>query len=488
MSNQEESKRPNFIFFFPDEMRAESVSCYGHPLVQMPNYDRVASEGVRFDQCHVQHPVCSPSRCSLMTGWYPHVRGHRTLWNLLRPHEPSLFRYLKEAGYEIEWHGKNDVYSPEYFPLAVDNWDSSEGMHMGGNPYSPDDPEYFSFLYEPFDGDLDDTWDMHNVSDGLEFLRNRNEEDPPFFLYYPLAMPHPPYGAPQPYHDMYDPQDIETLRPPDLPGKPDYHELIRRYRHLDQVPKDIFARIQAIYLGMNSYVDWMLGEILRVLEETGLDQNTTLIISSDHGDWAGDYGLVEKWPSALDDTLTRVPLIIRTPNGAEGHVVEEQVELFDLMPTVLELAGLEAEHVHFAQSLVPQLGGAAGDAERAVYCEGGYDPHEPHCFEGRAEIGGIWVSPTHIYYPKGAQQQEYPASVCRSTMLRTLEYKLVRRTSGLNELYDLIADPCELNNVYDEAAYTAVRAELESRMLDWYIHTADAVETEAHPRGLPPSP
>ncbi|MCD6519712.1 MAG: sulfatase-like hydrolase/transferase, partial [Anaerolineae bacterium] len=129
----------NFIFFFPDEMRAESVSCYGHPLVKMPNYDRLAAEGVRFDQCHVQHPVCSPSRCSLMTGWYPHVAGHRTLWHLLRPHEPSLFRYLKEAGYHIEWHGKNDLYAINYFPLAVDHWDASEGSHMGPNPYSLDD-------------------------------------------------------------------------------------------------------------------------------------------------------------------------------------------------------------------------------------------------------------------------------------------------------------------------------------------------------------
>jgi len=89
----------NIIFFNPDELRAESVGCYGHPNAPTPRLDRLAAEGTRFDQCHAQHPVCSPSRCSFMTGWYPHVRGHRTLWHLLRPDEPTLLKYLKEAGY-----------------------------------------------------------------------------------------------------------------------------------------------------------------------------------------------------------------------------------------------------------------------------------------------------------------------------------------------------------------------------------------------------
>ncbi|MCB0187379.1 MAG: sulfatase-like hydrolase/transferase, partial [Caldilineaceae bacterium] len=74
----------NFIIFQPDELRAESVGCYGHPLAPTPNIDALAAQGTRFDQCHVQHSVCTPSRCSMMTGWYPHVRGHRTLWHLLR--------------------------------------------------------------------------------------------------------------------------------------------------------------------------------------------------------------------------------------------------------------------------------------------------------------------------------------------------------------------------------------------------------------------
>ena len=119
----------NLVLFVPDEQRAESVSCYGHPLVRMPNYDRLAADGVRFGQRHVPHTVCSPARCALMTGWYPHTAGHRTLWHLLRPHEPSLFGYLRAAGYHIEWHGKNDLYAPECFGPSVDRYDQAGGGH-----------------------------------------------------------------------------------------------------------------------------------------------------------------------------------------------------------------------------------------------------------------------------------------------------------------------------------------------------------------------
>ncbi|MHB1317119.1 MAG: sulfatase-like hydrolase/transferase [Anaerolineae bacterium] len=474
----------NFCFFFPDEMRAESVSCLGHPIVSMPNYDRVAAEGVRFEQCHVQHTVCSPSRCSLMTGWYPHVAGHRTLWNLLRRDEPSMFGYLREAGYNIQWRGKNDLYAPDAMGLNVNHWEHARGGHCGPSLYTPEQATYWTFLSEPFPGTLEDTADMRDVRSGIRFLREHRPGDPPFFLYLPLSMPHPPYGAPEPFHSMYATETLPPMRPAGLTDKPDFHSLIRQYRHLDRVGDDIFRQVQAIYLGMNSYVDWMLGELLQCLDETGLAENTTLIIASDHGDWAGDYGLVEKWPSAMDDTLTRVPLLFRVPGTTAGHAVAEPIELFDIMPTVLELAGIKARHTHMARSLVPQLHGAAGDPERAVFCEGGYDPHEPHCFEGRSDSDALFREATNLYYPKGLQQQEHPESVCRTTMLRTNAFKLVRRTAGDNELYDLQRDPLELQNRYADPALAGTRHALESRMLDWCIHTADVVRHE-HPRGVP---
>jgi len=276
---------------------------------------------------------------------------------------------------------------------------------------------------------------------------------------------------------MYDENKLmkEIIGAQEASGKPSFMELIRKYRKLDKLDPKVLAKIYAVYLGMNSYVDMMLGKLLDTLEKTGLSENTTVIVCSDHGDWAGDYGLVEKWPNAMDDDMVKVPLMIKMPKNKEGHVVTEQVEMFDIMSTVLELAGIKVEHTNFSQSLVPQLKGAFGDSKRVAFCEGGYDSHEPNCFEGYIERKDDLMNPENIYYPKALQQKEYPESVCRTTMARTLSYKLVKRTSGENELYNLEADPRELKNLYNDSDYLEIIGQLEAGMLDWYIRTSDVV-------------
>ncbi|MBB6633169.1 sulfatase-like hydrolase/transferase [Cohnella thailandensis] len=482
----------NFIFFFPDEMRAESLGCYGHPVVRTPHLDKLASEGVLFEQCHVQNPVCSPSRCSLMTGLYPHNAGHRTLWHLLRPHEPSLFRYLKEAGYRIKWYGKNHLYSESYLREIMEEEAEQEqeelvktfaGTFRKKNPYGKDDPRFYSFLMEPEeDQGRESTETAIAIERAAEFLRSEEAREKPFMLYLPTLLPHAPYVVPEPYQSMYRGAELPEPRPAGLPGKPSYHELIRRYRRLDRIEDDTLSKVQEVYLGMISHVDDEFGRLMQALEDSGLKENTTVIVASDHGDYAGDYGLVEKWPNGMEDVLTRVPLIIRSPGNRAGHAVAEPVELFDIMATVLDLANIEAAHDHFARTLVPQLGGASGDPQRAVYADGGYDPREPHCFEGDP-VRDAWFAnnPESIYWPKARQQQEHPDSVGRTTMLRTGDYKLIRRTADRSELYDLKKDPRELNNVYEDPSYASIRSELESRLLDWYLHTSDVVPRDSDP-------
>lgn len=480
----------NCILFNPDELRAESIGCYGHPIAPTPQMDRLAAAGTRFDQCHAQHPVCTPSRCSFMTGWYPHTGGHRTLWNLLRPDEPNLLRSCKEAGYDVYWGGKNDLLAPTSFAASVTDYQladrapraiRSHRRHLTP-PYAPDDPRYYSFLAEPVER-IEALPDFAAVDGALALLRSRPRE--PFIIYLPLTFPHPPYHAPPPWQTLIDPEAIPPLRPSDLPGKPDFFALIRRSRRLDALDASVFRAINAVYLGMICVVDMLLGMLLDALDETGLAARTALFLFSDHGDWAGDYGLVEKWPSALDDTMTRVPFIARVPGMAHGHIVREPVELLDLMATVLDLAGIPAGHTHFARSLVPQLRGAAGDPHRAVFAEGGYDPHEPHCFEGRPGNGRIEQTPASIYYPKGRLQQEHPESVCRAAMIRTLHHKLIYRRAGVRELYDLTDDPRELHNVYGAREHRDVQDDLERGLLDWYLRTSDVTPWDEHPRGLP---
>lgn len=472
----------NYILFFPDEMRAETLGCYGNDRIRTPNFDLLADEGTLFEQCHVLNTVCSPSRCAMVTGQYVHNMGHRTLWNLIKPHEHNLFRYMKEAGYEVRIYGKNDLFAPESIPLSTDVMDrmpAAGGQHAQAlKDYGQ--KGYFDFLYGPTPGEYTDNADWQNLKAGMDFIRSRKQGDKPFVLFLPLTMPHCPYTVQEPYYSMYDESDVPDLRGRGE-GKPQFHDLIRRYRGLEETN---FKKVQAVYMGMVSFMDQLLGELMDCIRKAGIEEETTLIAASDHGDYAGDYDLVEKWPSGCEDVLTRVPLIVRAPGKKKGVRVKEPMQLFDIMPTILEDAGVEAKHTHYARSFLAQLDGAPGDAQRAVFCEGGYNREETQCNEGIPDKKATQFmrDPTSIYYPKGLQQFEEPESVGRATMIRTGTHKLIRRTYGDHELYDLEKDPQELTNVYADPAYAAVRAELEMRLLDWYIATADAVRKEEDPR------
>jgi choline-sulfatase len=293
---------------------------------------------------------------------------------------------------------------------------------------------------------------------------------------------HPPFTAPADFYQMYDPAKMPALRPSNLPRKPNFYEAIRQTRRLDRLTEADYRRIQAVYLGMVSYSDWMLGELMAALDRTGHTKDTALFLFSDHGEWGGDYGLVEKWPSACDDVLTHVPLIARVPGLTKpGHVSAEIVELYDIMATCLDLSGTRAQHTHFARSLMPQLRGEPGDADRAAFCEGGYNRYEPQCFEPMRDF----QSPENIYYPKVKLQNDHPETITRATMIRTLDSKLVLRPDGQSEFYDLKRDPNELHNVYGERSYAVQQDALHARMLDWYIRTSDIAPRQHDPRGFP---
>ena len=108
------------------------MGCYGNPVCKTPNFDKLAQEGVRFENCNVQYPVCGASRCSLLTGWPTSVRGHRSLYYFLRPDEPNMFRYLKNAGYDVLWFGKNDALAAQSFPDSVSEWHPDPALSGGG--------------------------------------------------------------------------------------------------------------------------------------------------------------------------------------------------------------------------------------------------------------------------------------------------------------------------------------------------------------------
>jgi arylsulfatase A-like enzyme len=463
--------RPNIIVFVPDEMRADALACYGNPLTRTPNFDTLAQTGTRFAACHVQFPVCGASRCSLMTGWPTSVRGHRSLYYFLQPHEPNMLRYLREAGYDVYLFGKNDVLAPASFAGSVSEWrDPSSPVKEFAAISRPQHP---TTMLLPPTGERRGTGDYAAVQLAIEVLKRRAAERP-FCIFLALFEPHPPYTIPADFYSLYRPADVPAPAPPGLPRRPLFHAALREYAGLTQVSEAQLRQVRAVYYGQVSYSDWLLGELLEALERTGRARDTALLVCSDHGDYTGDYGLVEKWPSGLEDCLTHVPLIARVPGGARGHVAAELVELFDIMPTCLELAGTHATHTHFARSLLPQLHGEPGDPARAAFTEGGYNTYEPQAFE--PIIAGL-------YGPKTRLQNERPETITRCAAVRTDRYKYIARPNGQSELYDGRDDRLQEHNLFGDSSSREVQEALQIRLMNWYIDTSGVPQTKRDPRG-----
>ena len=465
----------NYVILFPDELRAESLGCYGHPQVKTPNIDRLAAEGTLFEQAYTAHPVCGPARACLATGWYPHVDGRRTYY-LLRKENSNFFTPLREAGIRTAHCAKDDMFTGEDMGEVFSEYLPFYRRDVTKELKAIDAARY-SMLYPPVPDEREpELGDARSTGDAVEFIRRYAGGNQPFCLMVSWLFPHPPYTVPERYYNMYDPAQVPLRGLDWMEGKPGYYPLLRQYREMEDQPESVYRKINAVYLGMISYIDELVGRIVQALKDSGIYEDTTIMFCSDHGDYAGDAGQLEKWPSEMSDMVTRVPLIIRRPGCPGGHRVDTPVQSFDLLPTIMDYEGVEAEHAHFGRSLRTQVEGAEGDGDRAAYCEGGYDVREPYCFEPVCFAGTPLDHPQvegTDYYPKCQQQQERPESVCRTVMQRWKQWKLVVRTNGENELYQMDEDPLETKNLYSDEKYASVRAELEKRMLTWLIDTSD---------------
>jgi choline-sulfatase len=399
----------------------------------------------------------------------------------LRRDEPNLFRYLKQGGYDVFWFGKNDALAAECFYESVTRWDDG-GLFPGsvlqaGSAPPGVVPGVYSFLF-PDGGDRRNTHDYNLLQSAFEVLERR-QSDKPFCIFLALAQPHPPYTAPADFYSKYSPSELPPLIPAGLPRRPEFHQAIRETYGLEKLSDGTFRKIRAVYYGQVSFVDWMLGELLEALERTNRSKDTALFCVSDHGDYAGDYGLVEKWPGGLENPLTHVPMLLRIPGGARNVNAQDMVELYDVMQTCLDLAGIEAQHTHFARSLLPQVRGNPGDPNRAAFAEAGFNVYEPQCFEPE-DMGG------DLYAAKAKLMNERPETVRRCAMVRTREAKLVIRPGGESELYNYNSDPTERENIYGERSAATLQDELKQRLLHWYINTTGVAPYDKDQRRPPP--
>lgn len=484
--------RPHIIIFNPDQFRADCVHHLGCNAALTPIMDRLAqTDAVSFRYAFCQNPVCTPSRCSFMTGWYPHVRGHRTMYHMLHPElgETNLLKLLKDNGYYVWWGGKNDLvpgqngYNDHCHVKYAGHSNHRDSHNKDGldwrGPRGSD--TFYSFFRGKLEKDpgeeiyLDGDW--ANVLGAIELIKNPPPEaaGKPLAIFLPLGYPHPPYAVEDPYFSAIDRNKIPARIPsPDWQLKPSLLKGIAERQNLQSWSEERWRELKAVYLGMCARVDDQLGRIIAALKDAAIYDDAAILAFSDHGDFTGDYGLVEKTQNTFEDVLTRVPFIIKPPKNRplKPRISDALVELVDFAATVYDLAGIDPGYWHFGKSLMPVVAGERDDHRDAVFCEGGRLWDEQHT---REALSTSAKNPDGLYWPRTALQMKDGPEHGKAVMCRTKNWKYVYRLYEPHELYNLQNDPAELHNLINNPAHTQIADDLRTRLLQFMVETADVV-------------
>ena len=465
------TKQPNILFIISDQHNAKVLGHKNHPDVKTPNLDRFADEGVRFDNAITQNPICTPSRTSFFSGQYPHNHGYYGLGGPNPCGLPTILGHFRHSGYRTAAMGK--IHCPEYW--VEDDCDYFRevypGCSIGGCPeYTAylsrknvlEDRDDIRFQEQPPGGGqnvdgrasrlkYEDCVEAWIVRETIGFMERAVAENKSFIVQASLPRPHQIYAPSEPFWSMYDESKLS------LPPNADY-DMVKAQKapHLRQAaeryktgkwtifePRTFEAgRMRKLhgYLGCVSQVDHAVGELLEWLKEQGLEEDTIVIYTSDHGDYACEHGNMEKAPGICSDAITRIPYIWRWPGRFEaGHVADEIVEAVDLPTTLCTLAGLEPLQTSDGNDLSHLLHGENEQVHKIGVTEFAWS---------KSVRKGKY---RYVYYPLGMFPEEYP--------------------EGFGELYDLREDPWEMENLYFKREYAAIVEELKADLLDWLITT-----------------
>ena len=463
----------NILWLTCDEMKASALPTHGNAFTSMPAVDRLAREGVVFENTFCQIPKCVPSRCSMLTGRYPHVDGFRTLRGrtcappfadteendmvALYEDTPNLIPLVRQAGYRTCLLGKNHIVE---WNLHRKWFDQTPSWDFERVPKLEPREDMLRASYAgsvPRDFPLDRHFDAVTASEAIDFIRGSN--DRPFFGLVDMSLPHPSYHEfptmPAAGIPLADIPDAPVAK---LEEAPFVERCLRESKDLEHLSAEDRRRIIRAYYSMCEFADRQVGRILDALDESGFAENTLVIFTSDHGDFAAEHGCYEKWDTAFYDCITHVPLILRLPGRfPAGRRVRAMVELVDLMPTVCELARIPVPGYVQGKSLLPVAGGTTDEHREFAFCEGGV---EPELAQRAAPAGTSGTDP--------AKQQvlvRFPEALFRAKMIRTEHYKYVYRIAGGCEFYDLKVDPDELVNRIDDPLMADEILRMKDRLL-----------------------
>ena len=477
------SDRPNIVIFNPDSYRGDVLGHLGNSGAVTPNLDALVRDGgVSYANAFAQNPVCTPSRCSFMTGWYPHVHGHRSMLNMLDEHEPNLFNVLRRKGYHVWWGGKNDLFvvteRDDYLNYCdTKYWPSTcpEEYHHP-DAVSADDPRkgvyYQGVMMRDGEGPKWRDQDQGYVLGAVDFI-NADVGDEPFCIYLPLRIPHPAYRVEEDFYNLIDPARL----PPRL-GVPECDlpalDALRDIYGSHEVDDADWVDIKRIYYAMCAKTDYLFGLVVEALKNNGLYDNTLIVFLSDHGDFAGDYLLPEKTHMSLQDALIRVPFIIKPPASmqAEAGVRTQLAELVDMSATIYDVLDVDPGYDCQGISLVESLRGDGCEVRDAAFAEVGSRRGEwafknmevkkmpPDSFYGLQSRAGLAAHDAGSY----------------AVSCRTHDFKYIRRGYlDHHELFDLRSDPGELVNLIDSPDHVDVRRQMEERLLDYFVTTGDVL-------------
>jgi len=459
-------RKPNLILFLPDQQRADTVSCYRGVKVHAPNLNKVASESVVFERAYVTHPVCTPSRSSLMTGTWPHINGCTKNNVPLDPRFRVFPELMEDRDYRTAYIGKWHLGEEGPAGRGFQQWISTDDhgdyiSFLVSAGVAPDKPNgRFSKLAIsnlPLELSRPKFLEKH----ACEFIEKHHRD--PFILVVGFVEPHSPYNGPLNDEHPLDQVDLDlTATLPESENIPLRYRLMREWQQAEaaldrqRLPAQLFfgitpeeyRSIKQRYLGLITLVDQSIGAILGCLERFGLSGNTIVVHTSDHGDSLGAHRLFGK--EVMFEEAARVPLLIRLPDQKRGKVVLQPVSHIDFVPTLLDLLGHPNHPQCAGKSLLPLINEEAVPPEN-VFLE--WAPNRTKVKKGTSLARRPMI--------KRAVEESTRAVVSFDG------WKLCLRDKDLNELYNLSEDPLETRNLYENRQYAPVISRLSGEIHRW---------------------
>ena len=439
--------RRQIVFLMTDTQRWDMLGCYGHPAMKTPHLDRLASQGMRFDRAYTCQPVCGPARAALFTGTWPHNNGSWSNGLALGAYTRHLGQLLAPAGIHAAYIGKWHLDAFDYFGRgeAPEGWDPGYwyDMRMYLEELSPEDRRRSRETATNRDPRLTAEFTFaHRCSDrAMGFLADHADED--FCLVVSYDEPHHPHLCPEPYASMY--RDYQWPKPPNvrdpLTNKPE-HQRVWSSHFSPRDPDKLVLR-PADFLGCNSFVDLEIGRVLAAIDR--YTPGALVIYTSDHGEAMASHGIWGKGPVVYDE-VTRIPMIVRWPGQTPaGTVCAHLASHIDVVPTLLEAMNLKIPRFLEGVSMLATLRDPTRRSRDAVFMEFGRYEVSADAFGG--------FQPTRAIFDG--------------------RYKLAIHLLSGDEMYDIEADPWEMNNLIDSPAHVTIRNRLHDRLLAWMNESVD---------------